>query len=245
MRLRLLPRANLAASRCCDAIATSANAGLVGNANPNFWRFTGRLNADGEIHAKAGPKLLAACQEIAASGYVRCNIGETVVTPAFDLHAGVVIHAVAPDGLYAAGLQQWWGRRQWSGNNNARAVHLEEAKPAGEASELLSQTYGAILTAACESSARSVALPAIGCGVLGFPAGRAAKVALNAFANHKSDGGVEKIDVALLDDNAFNAWSRTTRALLGEPDFVGEAGIEVYNLQRLRERLPRAKEGQQ
>ena len=59
MRLRLLPRGNLAASRCCDAIATSANAGLVGNANPNFWRFTGRLNADGEIHAKAGPKLLA------------------------------------------------------------------------------------------------------------------------------------------------------------------------------------------
>ena len=32
----------------CDALATSANAGLVGNANPNFWRFAGRKSADGD-----------------------------------------------------------------------------------------------------------------------------------------------------------------------------------------------------
>jgi O-acetyl-ADP-ribose deacetylase (regulator of RNase III) len=233
MRLRLLPRVDLAAVRNCDALATSANAGLVGNANPNFWRFAGKANADGALHRAAGPRLLDACHEVAAAnGSVRCDIGEAVVTPAFGLHAENVIHAVAPDGLYAVGLQTWWGRRQWSGGQSAPAVHLQEAPPAGQANELLTSTYASILTSACTIAARSVAMPAVGCGVLGFAAGRSAKVALGALAAH-SGGSLERVDVALLDDDAFSAWSRTCRALIGEPESVGaQAGIEVYDLRR-------------
>lgn len=132
MRLRLLPRTNLATRRC-DAIATSANAGLVGNQNPNFWRFTGRQNADGAIHAAAGPRLLAACREVAADddSYVRCRIGEAVVTPAFSLPADFVIHAVAPDGMYGRSLQQWWGGKRWSGGRGAASAHLEGLERSG------------------------------------------------------------------------------------------------------------------
>ena len=86
MRLRLLPRADLAAVRSCDALATSANVTLSGNANPNFWRFAGKRNADGAIHKAAGPKLLEACAEKGS-----CSVGEVVVTPAYNLHAGLVL----------------------------------------------------------------------------------------------------------------------------------------------------------
>ena len=237
MRVRLLPRTDLSTLRCCDALATSANAGLVGNANPNFWRFAGRRNADGALHRVAGPDLLAACGEIPRVDNVRCHVSEAVVTPAFGLHAAMVIHAVAPDGLYAAGLQKWWGRRQWSGGQGTDAVHLEEAPPAGEANELLERTYAAILNASCEAGVSSVGMPAVGCGVLGFPAGRAAKVALGgAFAAHArgasaAGSSLERIDVALFDDEAFGAWSRVARALLGEPAGAeAGAGIEVYEL---------------
>ena len=153
------------------------------------------------------------------------------MTPAFgDLHAACVIHAVAPDGLYGVGMQQWWGRRQWSGGMGARDVHLEEAPPPGDAHELLAQTYGAILSAALHSSASSVALPAVGSGVLGFAAGLTAKVALGAFATHVAAKDGLRVDVALLEDSAFSAWSKTARALLGAPQSVGSAGIETYEV---------------
>ena len=117
----------------------------------------------------------------------------------------------------------------------ARDVHLEEALPPGDATELLARTYGAILTAALESSASSVALPALGSGVLGFAAGLTAKVALGAFATHAAASGGLRVDVALLDDHAFGAWSKTARALLGEPRSVGGAGIETFEVLPLSE----------
>lgn len=241
MRLRLLPRMNIAAVRSCDAIATSANAGLVGNANPNFWRFAGKKNADGAVHSAAGSKLLEACQTTALVDGVRCAPGSVIVTPAFDLHAEYVIHCVAPDGLYGAGLQKWWGRRQWSGNQSADGVYLEEACPAGEADALLQRTYGGILTAASAHAVDAVALPAVGAGVLGFAAGRSAKMAMRACAAHALERAddpdrLERVDVALLDDEAFRAWGRVARALLGEPQSVAaETGVEVYDIRRLLE----------
>lgn len=229
--LRLLPRADVAALRSVDALATSSNAGLVGNANPNFWRFAGRRNADGAIHRAAGPELLRACADIADDDGSRCRIGEAVVTPAFgSLRAEMVIHAVAPDGAYAVGLQRWWGRRQWSGSAGATAVYLQEAQPHGTAEELLAQTYTAVLQAADESGVKAVGLPAIGCGVLGFGPERACGVALGAIAAHVAlHSSVERLDVAFHSDEAFNGWRKRTRALIGEP--VSEGGeAEVYDL---------------
>lgn len=238
--LRLLPRADLATLRSCDALATSANAGLVGNANPNFWRFSGRRNADGALHRAAGPALLAACAEIAAidSRQTRCRVAEAVVTPgAFgSLHAGLIVHAVAPDGAYAVGLQQWWGRRQWSGANHSSgsAVHLEEAPPHGEAAEQLAQTYAAVLEAAEAHGVRSVGIPAIGCGVLGFAPDLAASIAFGAVAAHMASrgggSGIERLDVALHSDAVFDAWQTRARELLGPPRSEGPDAA-VYDVE--------------
>ena len=234
--LRLLPRADIAL-HCADALATSANAGLAGNANPNFWRFAGRKNADGALHRAAGPALLRACSALAADASgARCRIGKAVVTPAFDLHAGVVIHAVAPDGEYAVGLQQWWGKQSWSGGGDAhggdaasRGVYLEKACPAGEADALLAETYASILEAADSHGVSSLALPAIGCGVLGFHPSRAAAVALRTFAEfaRRERGGaasLERIDVAFPSDNVFKAWSEEAAKLVGPPQVVDVRG---------------------
>lgn len=234
--LRLLPRADLAALRSCDALATSANAGLVGNANQNFWRFAGRRNADGALHKAAGPRLREACAEIAAvdSEHTRCCIGEAVVTRAFgDLCAEHVIHAVAPDGAYAVGLQRWWGRRQWSGSSGASAVYLREARPAGDADELLARTVAAVLEAADAHDVPALGMPAFGSGVLGFAPARAASVALGAIAAHHSAraGGssIDRIDVALYSDDAFRAWHERARALLGPPRAEGSEAV-VFDL---------------
>jgi O-acetyl-ADP-ribose deacetylase (regulator of RNase III) len=240
MRVRLLARADLALTRCADAIATSANAGLVGNANPRFWRFEGRANVDGAIHREAGPALQEACDALATvdGDATRCAPGCAVVTPAFRLHTGLVIHAVAPDGAYAVGLQHWWGRRRWSGGDASRAVHLAEARPAGEADALLARTYAAILHAADAHGTRSVALPAIGCGVLGFQQRRAARLALGAFAAHRGSGGgsLERVDVALHSEDAVQAWVDAATTALGEPVSAG-SDVAVFDLSRASERL--------
>ncbi len=237
--VRLLPRSDLATLRSCDALATSANAGLVGNANPNFWRFSGRRNADGALHRAAGPRLLEACTHLTAvdSKRTRCRVGEAVVTPAFcDVHASMIVHAVAPDGAYAVGLQRWWGRRQWSGTNintGEGAVHLEEAPPHGEADDLLARTYASVFAAAEAEGARSLGLPAFGCGVLGFKPERAADIFLRAFAEYRAtrgSGGLERIDVALYSDAVFHAWRDRTLAQMGPPRSEGGAEAQVYEV---------------
>ena len=229
MRLRLLRGADISRLRCADALVTSANAGLVGNANPTFWRFKGRDNVDGAIHDAAGPELQAACAALAseAGEGMPCKVGHAVVTPAFGrLHAALVIHAVAPDGAYAVGLQQWWGRRHWSGSQRygsrgARHVYLEEAQPAGEAQALLAKTYGAALQCAEEQGVRSIAMPAIGCGVLSFHQERVAELALGVIASHvanrpgASTGALDRVDVALPSEEAFEAW-KAAGAAVGE-----------------------------
>ena len=228
IRLRLLPRTDVSAVRSCDAIATSSNVALVGEANPNFWRFAGKRSADGALHRAAGPRLLAACEDIAPIGNRRCGIGEAVVTPAFDLHAAYVIHAVAPDSLYGGSQQPWQG----SGSKGARAASFEDAPPLGDATQMLARTYRAILAGAVNHSVGSVAMPAVGAGIQGFAPGLTAKVALGALRAHAATqtGDGLRVDVALLDDATFNAWSRTTRAMLGLPTSTGPDGVELYDV---------------
>lgn len=81
-----------------------------------------------------------------------CPTGEVRVTPGFALRARWVIHAVGP---------------VWSGG------------AAGEG-ELLAACHRNALRAAAELGARSLAFPAISCGVYRFPWERAARIALAA-----------------------------------------------------------------
>lgn len=83
-----------------------------------------------------------------------CPTGEAVVTGAGDLPQRWVIHAVGP---------------VWEGGG------------AGE-DEALAACHRAIIARAHELGARSIALPAIATGIFGFPADRAAPIAVGAVA---------------------------------------------------------------
>ena len=104
----------------------------------------------GAIHRAAGPGLLVECLALpeVAPG-VRCPTGEARITGGHRLHARHVIHAVGP---------------VWHGGD------------AGEP-ELLAQCYRACLQLAMDHRIKSIAFPAISCGVHGYPPELAAPIA--------------------------------------------------------------------
>lgn len=114
-------------------------------------RMLGGGGVDGAIHRAAGPELLDACRAVAeVRPGVRCPTGESRLTPGFRLAARHVIHTVGP---------------VWQGGT------------AGEP-ELLASCYRTALELASEHRVRSIAFPAISCGVFGYPVDRAATVAV-------------------------------------------------------------------
>ncbi len=113
-------------------------------------RMLGGGGVDGAIHRAAGPKLLEACKAVPeVRPGVRCPIGEARITPGsgFDLPAAHVIHTVGPRG----------------------------STPNRE--ELLASAFRSSLQLATEHGLRTVAFPAISCGVFGYPPEEAAAVA--------------------------------------------------------------------
>ena len=106
---------------------------------------------DGAIHRAAGPDLLAACRAIPeVRPGVRCPTGEARLTPGFRLKARYVIHAVGPI---------------WNGG--------EFHEP-----ELLASCYRSSLILARAHGLRSIAFPAISCGIYGYPLDLAAMIAV-------------------------------------------------------------------
>jgi O-acetyl-ADP-ribose deacetylase (regulator of RNase III) len=106
---------------------------------------------DGAIHRAAGPELLAACRALPeVRPGVRCPTGEARITPGFRLKARYVIHAVGP---------------VWNGG--------EFHEP-----ELLANCYRSSLILARAHGLRSVAFPAISCGIYGYPLDLAAMIAV-------------------------------------------------------------------
>lgn len=106
---------------------------------------------DGAIHRGAGPELLAACRALPqVRAGVRCPTGDARITPGFRLPAKFVIHTVGP---------------VWQGG-------------VADEAELLASCYRRSLQLAMENDARSIAFPAISCGVFGYPIDAAVKVAL-------------------------------------------------------------------
>lgn len=80
-----------------------------------------------------------------------CSTGGAKATPGFALKARHIIHAVGP-------------------------IYREERDPAG----LLASAYTASLRLAADLGCRSIAFPAISCGVYGYPHGEAARVSRDA-----------------------------------------------------------------
>ena len=114
-------------------------------------RMLGGGGVDGAIHRAAGPELLAACRRVPeVRPGVRCPTGEARLTAGFRLPARYVIHTVGP---------------VWSGG--------AQGEP-----ELLSQCYRNSLEIALNQQLRSIAFPAISCGVYGYPIDAAATIAV-------------------------------------------------------------------
>ncbi len=79
-----------------------------------------------------------------------CPTGQAQITPGFDLPARFVIHTVGP---------------VWRGGNHGEA-------------ELLASAYRSSLALAAEHDLRTVAFPAISCGIFGYPVEQAARIAV-------------------------------------------------------------------
>ncbi len=114
-------------------------------------RMLGGGGVDGAIHRAAGEQLVEACRAVEeVTPGVRCPTGQARLTPGFHLRAKYVIHTVGPI---------WRGGR-------AREP------------ELLASCYRSCLHLAQEQGARSIAFPAISCGVYGYPRHLAAAIAV-------------------------------------------------------------------
>jgi O-acetyl-ADP-ribose deacetylase (regulator of RNase III) len=133
---------------------------------------------DGAIHRTGGPGILRDLE--ARYGTDRSlPTGQAVVTVAGILPARWVIHAVGPV----------WHGGDW-----------------GEA-ELLESAYRSAMALADEVGARSIALPAISCGVYGYPIEAAATVALGAVeATLRASASVTRATFVLYSFDTFDVF---------------------------------------
>jgi O-acetyl-ADP-ribose deacetylase len=109
-------------------------------------------------------------------------VGTAVMTGAGHLKARQVIHAVGP--------------RMGEGDEDRK----------------LSSATRAALALADRRGLKSIALPALSTGVFGFPMERAARVMLTEIHRYLQGGTkLERVVVALWDDEAFEIWKRELR----------------------------------
>jgi O-acetyl-ADP-ribose deacetylase (regulator of RNase III) len=152
---------------------------------------------DGAIHRAAGPALMRELRQ--RYGDRGCPTGSAVVTGAGDLPARNVIHAVGPI---------WRGGRD------------------GEAG-LLASAYRTSLDLARAEGARSVAFPAISCGVYGYPLDDAARVALTtirSWLTSHPDHGIDDVIVVLRGEDVMAAFTAALDSLPEEEEEEVEAG---------------------
>ncbi len=152
-------------------ITTLAVDAIVNAANEQL---LGGGGVDGAIHRAAGPQLLGACQALPEiTPGVRCPTGEARLTPGYALAAHHVIHAVGP---------------KWRGGADGEA-------------KLLASAYRHSLQLASTERVRSIAFPAISCGVYGYPAVLAAGIAVRTILVFLAgDDVLERVQMV-----AFNA----------------------------------------
>ena len=117
--------------------------------------------------------------------------------------------AVSPNGAYGyspryAGFGPN-GTNVWNGVDDSARRAGQGAAP-GEAGDQLVATAAAIAGRPRRAArARGIALPAIGCGVMGWTPSRAWRLVLRAIGAHEPQS-LERIDVALYDDAIFAAY---------------------------------------
>ena len=138
---------------------------------------------DGAIHRAAGPELYQACLAVPrVADQVRCRQGDARITPGFRLPARFVIHTVGP--VYES---------------------------ADQSAPILRRAHESCLRIADEHQVRSLAFPAISCGVYGYPVQEAAVIALTTCRDWP--GSVRDVRFVLFDDFTYQAWHDAAKDL--------------------------------
>ena len=110
-----------------------------------------------------------------------CAVGEAKITGGYNLPAQYVIHTVGP--IWRGGTQ-------------------------GEA-ELLASAYRASLMLAESNGVRSIAFPAISCGVYGYPLAQAANIAVKTVRGHLANHTLpERVVFVCFGDDTYAAFDR-------------------------------------
>ena len=109
-----------------------------------------------------------------------CDTGDAKATGAGRLPARWVIHTVGP---------------VWRGGGSGEA-------------ELLASCHRRALDVAKELGARTLAFPAISCGIYGYPVAQAAEVAVGAVRGH----GFDLVRFVLFGDDTYEAFARAAAA---------------------------------
>jgi O-acetyl-ADP-ribose deacetylase (regulator of RNase III) len=107
-----------------------------------------------------------------------CATGDAKATPGFRLPAKWVFHAVGP---------------VWNGGQ-----HHED--------DLLAGCYRCALQLAREHDVHSIAFPAISTGIYGFPADRAARIAVETVKAHVDASGVEVVNFVCFDERTLGIY---------------------------------------
>jgi len=113
-----------------------------------------------------------------------CPTGEARITRGYRLPAKHVIHTVGP---------------VWHGGNRGEP-------------ELLASCYRSSLQLAVDNGIRSIAFPAISCGVYGYPIDQAAEIAVREVVK---DDRLDRVIFACFGDDVFAALERSLRLQSG------------------------------
>ncbi len=139
-------------------------------------KMLGGGGVDGAIHRAAGPELLEYCRSLPeVRPGVRCPTGKARITPGFRLSAKWIIHTVGP--IYRG---------------------KEEDKI------LLEAAFYNSLRLAEIYDVKTIAFPAISCGVYGYPHKEAAQVARGVVRNHVWD--LREARFVIFADKDFEIW---------------------------------------
>jgi O-acetyl-ADP-ribose deacetylase (regulator of RNase III) len=111
-----------------------------------------------------------------------CATGDAKITRGYRLQAKFVIHTVGP---------VWHGGKQ-------------------NEPELLASCYRRSLALAVENGVRSIAFPAISCGVYGYPIEAATEIAVREVTGFLSgNNSIDQVVFACFGDDVFRAYERT------------------------------------
>jgi O-acetyl-ADP-ribose deacetylase (regulator of RNase III) len=159
-------------------ITTLAVDAIVNAANETL---LGGGGVDGAIHRAAGPGLLAECRALPELRRgVRCPTGEARITAGHRLKAPWVIHTVGP---------------VWHGG--------ERGEP-----ELLAACYRNVLALAQQKNLRSLAFPAISCGVYAYPPHLATAIAVRTVHEELQRApGVHEVIFACFGEDILQAYN--------------------------------------